>query len=159
MGIAALEEKFQNYTRDFSENLPQLKALARQISGLQKQMRLILDEITPSLCPQCTTKCCSGMPIEGWFTAEDYFAFRMLYDVPTVSKDSQTDWRDCSFLECQGCSLPEDMRPLACVKVNCTSLNTVLAEQGKLAAFKRLCAHIDDIQTQLWKIVNAGDGE
>jgi len=51
------------------------------------------------------------------------------------------------------------MRPLACVKVNCTSLNTALAEQGKLAAFKDLCAHIDDIQTQLWKIVNAGDGE
>ena len=159
MGIAALEEKFQNYTRDCSDNLPQLKTLARQISGLQKQIRLILDEITPALCPECSTKCCSGMPIDGWFTAEDYFAFRMLYDVPRVSKDSHADWRNCSFLTPEGCSLPENMRPLACVKVNCAGLNTMLAERGELAAFKHLCAQVDDIQTQLWEIVNAGEGE
>jgi len=159
MGIEALEKKFQHYTRDCSDKLPQLKKFARQISGLQKQMRLILDEITPSLCPQCTTKCCSGMPIEGWFTAEDFFAFRMLYDVPTVSKDSQTDWRDCAFLEAQGCALPVDMRPLACVKVNFGGVNTMLAERGQREEFKSLCAQVDDIQTELWKIVNAYDGE
>jgi hypothetical protein len=159
MGIAALEEKFQNYTRACSDNLPQLKAFAKQISGLQKQFRLMLDDITPILCSQCSTKCCSGMPIDGWFTAEDYFAFRMLYDVPRVSKDSHADWRNCSFLNPEGCSLPKDMRPLACVKVNCAGLNAMLAERGELAAFKRLCAQVDDIQTQLWGIVNAYEGE
>ena len=159
MGIEALEERFQHYTRDCSDNLPQLKKIARQISGLQKQMRLILDEITPALCPQCTAKCCSGMPIDGWFTAEDYFAFRMLYAAPIISKDSQADWRDCSFLEAKGCSLPEDMRPFACVKVNCTGVNTMLVERGQLEEFKRLCAQVDDIQTQLWQIVNTSNGE
>jgi len=155
MGIAALEEKFQIFMQTHSANLPQLRALAKQISTIQKQMRRILDEVTPSLCAACSTKCCIGMPIEGWFTAEDYFAYRMLYSVPQVTNSSSANWRNCLFLQPEGCSLPEDMRPLACVKVNCESLNSKLAEQGSLPAFKQLCEKLDDIQTQLWETVNA----
>ncbi len=155
MGIAALEEKFQLFVRARSEALPQLGALARKISAMQKQMRRILDDITSSLCKACSTKCCTGMPIEGWFTAEDYFAYRMLYSVPRVISDSLADWRNCLFLQSAGCSLPRDMRPLACIKVNCEKLNAKLAERGSLRDFKELCEALDDVQTQLWEVVHA----
>jgi len=135
-----------------------LKELARQIARLQQQMRKLFAPAAQALCAACTTKCCSGMPIEGWFTAEDYFAYRMLYDVPVALMAEAPEWGSCSFLQPHGCSLPEDMRPLACVKVNCPALNRELEERGDMGAFKQLCDQLDDIQTKLWELVTAHEG-
>ena len=153
MGIALLEERFQQYKKEYPQNIPALTVLARQISGLQIQIRKLFEDITPSLCSACEVKCCSGMPIDGWFTAEDYFAYRMLYDVPEVLEEHHAEQWNCSFLSPDGCFLPEDMRPLACVKVNCQKLNQVLEEQGARSQFKQLSEAIDDIQTKLWELV------
>jgi hypothetical protein len=155
MGIEVLEKKFQSYSLQHPLHLLQLREFARQIARLQQKMRRIFAPIAPSLCSACTTKCCSGMPIEGWFTAEDYFAYRMLYDMPAALKAEAPIWGSCSFLHPDGCSLPEDMRPLACVKVNCPALNRELEERGGIEEFKRLCAALDDIQTKLWELVTA----
>jgi hypothetical protein len=155
MGIEILENKFKDFAARCSRHLPQLKELALNIAQLQIQMRKLFDPIAPALCTACTTKCCSGMPIEGWFTAEDYFAYRMLYDVPEALKAEAPIWGSCSFLKPDGCALPENMRPLACVKVNCPPLNRALEERGQIAEFKRLCSELDDIQTQLWELVSA----
>ena len=59
----------------------------------------------------------------------------------------------CSFLTDTGCSLPEDMRPIACVNVNCANLNRILEERGDLPEFRRICEAIDLIQTRLWELV------
>jgi hypothetical protein len=154
MGIELLEEKYQDFRTQYPRYLPELKELAQNIAQLQKQMRTLFAPIAPALCSACTTKCCSGMPIEGWFTAEDYFAYRMLYDMPAALKTESPLWGSCSFLKPDGCSLPENMRPLACVKVNCPALNRKLEERGELEEFKRLCASLDDIQMQLWKLIS-----
>jgi hypothetical protein len=155
MGIELLEEKYQDFKSQYPGFLPELKKLAQHISRLQKQMRKLFAPIAPALCTACSTKCCSGMPIEGWFTAEDYFAYRMLYDMPAALKAEAPLWGSCSFLKADGCALPENMRPLACVKVNCPDLNMKLEEQGELEEFKRLCAALDEIQTLLWKLISA----
>jgi len=155
MGIELLEEKYQNFKTRYPRFLPELKELAQQIAQLQMTMRKLFAPIAPALCAACTTKCCSGMPIEGWFTPEDYFAYRMLYDMPSALKAEPQLWGSCSFLKPDGCALPENMRPLACVKVNCPALNLKLEERGELEEFKRLCAAIDGIQTRLWELVSA----
>jgi hypothetical protein len=157
MGIEILERKYQSFSSKNSRHLPHLKELALQIESLQKQMRKVFAPIAPALCSSCTTKCCSGMPIEGWFTKEDYFAYRMLYDAPEELKAKAPQWGSCSFLQPDGCALPENMRPLACVKVNCPALNRKLEEQGKLEQFKRLCDALDVIQTELWELVSAAE--
>jgi hypothetical protein len=154
MGVELLEGKYQDFKTQYHRRLPHLRKLALQISALQKQMRQLFAPVAPALCSACTTRCCSGMPIEGWFTAEDYFAYRMLYDEPTALKAHEPTWGSCSFLLPDGCSLPEDMRPLACVKVNCPPLNRALEERGDIAEFKRFCSELDDIQTKLWELVN-----
>ncbi len=154
MGIEALEDKFQHYKEKYSQNIAELKSLALQIVELQQQIRNLLRDITPNLCTACESKCCSGMPIEGWFTAEDYFAYRMLYDAPHDLKISSSDQFNCSFLTATGCSLPENMRPLACVKVNCVNLNRMLKEKDKLAEFKKICEELDEIQVKLWQLVD-----
>jgi hypothetical protein len=155
MGIELLEEKYQDFKKRYPVFLPELKKLAQHIARLQKQMRKLFAPIAPPLCTACSTKCCSGMPIEGWFTAEDYFSYRMLYDMPEALKAEAPLWGSCSFLKTDGCALPENMRPLACVKVNCPELNMKLEERGELEEFKRLCAALDEIQMQLWKLVSA----
>jgi hypothetical protein len=153
MGIEVLEELFQQYKRNYPQNLPELASLAQQISRHQHLIRKILSTIT--VCAACSAKCCIGMPCDGWFTALDYFAYRMLYDFPAVLKVSSGEWWNCSFLSQAGCSLPEDMRPLACVKVNCPHLNQILEERGELSEFKKICEAIDDIQTRLWELVGS----
>jgi len=154
MGIEILEERFQQYARIYPEKLPQLASLAQQAAGCQQQIRKILDAVTPALCAECTAKCCTGMPCDGYFTAIDYFAYRMLYDTPEVFRLPSSQPLDCSFLSQAGCSLPEDMRPFACVKVNCVHLNRALVERGKLPEFKRLCAVLDEIQTNIWELID-----
>jgi len=155
MGIDILEKKYQSFSSQNSRHLPHLKELALQIESLQKQMRKLFAPIAPALCSACTTKCCSGMPIEGWFTAEDYFAYRMLHAAPAALKAKTPLWGSCSFLQPDGCALPENMRPLACVKVNCPALNRELEERGDLEGFRRLCEALDDVQTKLWGLVSA----
>jgi hypothetical protein len=154
MGIEILEKKYQSFSSQNSRNLSHLKEFALQIEELQKQMRKLFAPIAPALCSACKTKCCSGLPIEGWFTAEDYFAYRMLYPVPEALKAKAPLWGSCSFLQPDGCALPENMRPLACVKVNCPALNRELEKRGDLEEYKRLCVALDDIQTKLWELVS-----
>ncbi|HUT83202.1 MAG TPA: hypothetical protein VMX95_01030 [Thermodesulfobacteriota bacterium] len=153
MGIELIEERFQQYKRKYPQNLPELALLGREISGHQQSIRKILRNIP--VCAECSTSCCIGIPCDGWFTSLDYFAYRMLYDFPEALKVSSGEWRNCSFLTQAGCSLPEDMRPLPCVKVNCAHLNQVLEERGELSEFKKLCEALDDIQTRLWELVGA----
>jgi hypothetical protein len=69
------------------------------------------------------------------------------------SLSSDSPWH-CSFLGDKGCSLPEDMRPFACVKVNCSQLNLVLDERGELPEFKKLCGMLDEIQTSIWQLID-----
>lgn len=157
MGIETLEEKFQLYKRDYPQKLLELTSLARQISRIQLKIRDLLSDILPDLCPGCKTKCCSGMPIDGWFTPEDYFAYRMLYEVPHNFKVASADLLNCSFLKQNGCSLPEAMRPLACVKVNCENLNAILKDKGTIKVFKNYCEELDDVQVKLWKIIDGQD--
>jgi len=153
MGIKLLEERFQQYRRKYPQNLSELAFLAREISDHQQSIRKLLSNIP--VCAECSASCCIGMPCDGWFTSLDYFAYRMLYDFPEALKVSSGEWRSCSFLTPSGCSLPEDMRPFPCVKVNCAHLNRVLEERGELSEFKKLCGALDNIQTRLWELVGA----
>jgi hypothetical protein len=154
MGIEILEERFQEYKNKNPQRLIELSALAHQMSGCQQQIRKILDAVTPVVCAACITKCCIGMPCDGYFTAIDYYAYRMLYDVPEVSQVPSSHPWDCSFLTRTGCSLPEDMRPFACVKVNCLNLNQALEERGEFPEFKKLCEALDEIQTKIWELID-----
>ena len=156
MGIEILEERFQDYKQKYPEHLSELASLAGQIAGHQQRIRKLLGKVTPTLCARCTNTCCSGIPCDGWFSTGDYFAYRMLYDVPEMQNaGSRSEWVNwsCSFLTDAGCSLPEDMRPLACIKVNCANLNRILEERGDLPEFRRICEAIDLIQTRLWELV------
>jgi hypothetical protein len=154
MGIEILEERFQHYTKKYPEKLLELASIAQQMSGCQQRIRKILDSVAPAVCATCNTKCCTGMPCDGYFTAIDYFAYRMLYDYPEIFRVPASRPCDCSFLTQAGCSLPEDMRPFACVKVNCSHLNQILEERGVFPEFKKLCEALDDIQTSIWKLID-----
>lgn len=156
MGIELLEEKFLIYSKRYPERLPYLKSLAIDISTCQRQIRSILNDLTSTLCSICDRKCCSGMPCDGYFTIIDYFAYRMIYNMPEISRISYANPRDCSFLSMAGCTLPEDMRPIACVKVNCDLVNKALKETDRGFNFRILCETLDNLQYKIWVLINEG---
>jgi hypothetical protein len=153
MGLEFLENRFQEYKSKYPQDVPGLKNLAKQVEGTQKKVRKVLDSVTPALCSTCHATCCKGMPVDGWFTAGDYFLYRMLYDTPVKLKVEANDERSCSFLATTGCTLPCDMRPFACVKVNCERLDQKLKKAGEFDVFMILREELDNLQEALWRII------
>ena len=63
MGIETLEERYQDYRKEYPEHLPELASLAGQIAGLQQRIRKLLGKATPTLCAHCINTCCAGYPL------------------------------------------------------------------------------------------------
>jgi len=153
MGIDVLEEKFQAYKENYPERISDLEELAREISRVQVCMRKLLDEITTRICSTCEASCCMCMPVEGWFTESDYFAYRMFHEAPfdlRVQHDLETG---CAFLGRHGCVLPKDIRPFPCVKVNCAQVTRALEENGTLEEFKKLYDELTGLQERVWPLL------
>lgn len=153
MGIEILEDKFQKYAAACPYNLSMLHAIALQVSVIQRDMRRLFDDITPVLCAACQAPCCQCMPVEGWFTESDYFIYRMLYDAPFSLRAERHDGKSCLFLGPSGCTLPEDMRPFPCVKVNCTRVSLELESRGRIEAFHLLNARLEVLQDEVYPLL------
>lgn len=129
-------------------DLTQLIQYVNQAESVQREMRDILNRLTPKICGQCEHKCCEGFPLEGWFTLEDYVLFRIKYGKPTPPPNRIKLDTACHFLTLKGCSLPENMRPFTCVKVNCETLTQSIQSIGKHQRFNQLKNKLDTIHKQ-----------
>jgi hypothetical protein len=145
MSIETFEEKYRQLQRKIETAGEQLSRCALHASAVQNQMRAILNEVAPSVCGPCEHKCCEGFPVEGWFAFEDYLLFRTQYGKPAIPADRVMRATACSFLTPDGCSLPADMRPFTCVKINCEQINDALQRSGKEHHFNLLRKALDAI--------------
>ena len=149
MSIDTLEEKYQHLQQEILSAGERLTRCALQASAVQNQMRAILGEVAPGFCGPCEHKCCEGFPLEGWFSFEDYVLFRIQYGKPAIPPDRVMRDTACSFLTPEGCSLPADMRPFTCVKVNCEQINDALQRSGKEQHFNLLRKALDAILREI----------
>lgn len=153
MGITALEEKYQLILQESAIDSAHLLRYTERASVVQSEMREILNQLTSHLCSHCKHTCCEGSPVDGWFSLEDYALFRVKYGIPTPPTNHVMRDRGCSFLTPGGCSLPENMRPFSCVKVNCEELKESLNSLGEVQRFNQLKDSLDDIQWEVHQLI------
>lgn len=153
MGLKLLEKDFQQFLKDNGEELTRLKSVAEKVLTVQQAMRGYLDEITPIVCKTCETPCCRLMPVEGWFTKNDYYLFRIFYENPAAFIDESRSKEGCLFLGAQGCVLPGDLRSFPCVKVNCRAVKDCLKKKGWDRDFNHLYDELCRLQEHTWKII------
>jgi len=153
LGITTLEEKYQLIVQKAKIDSVHLLRYAERARAVQSEMREVLNQLTPHLCSHCEHNCCEGAPIEGWFSLEDYVLFRVKYGMPTIPTNRIRRDNVCSFLTPEGCSLPENMRPFSCVKVNCENLKESLNTLGKVQQFNQLKDSLDDIQWEVHQLI------
>lgn len=149
MGITFLEENVQHIRKGYPALTPYLDQCAARASCIQIEMRSIFDRITPQLCSPCQSKCCEGFPLEGWFSLEDYLLFRTKYPKPPLPPDGINHPRACSFATPGGCSLPTDLRPFTCVKINCATIAQAIKDLGEEAHFTTLVTALDTLYREV----------
>jgi len=154
LGINTLEEKYQLITQKAGTEIAHLSQYANQARITQNEMREILNHLTPHICGNCENKCCEGFPLEGWFSLEDYVLFRVEYGKPIPPPNRIKRDTACYFLTPEGCSLPEDMRPFTCVKINCKRLTESIEAVGKAQRFNQLKSDLDKINRGVYHIIN-----
>ena|GEM_PF-558778 len=153
VGISTLEEKFQTIIHHLGTEVFQFSSLINRASHIQQEMRKILDELTPHHCGPCENKCCEGLPLEGWFSLEDYVLFRVKYGKPLPPANRIQRDTACYFLTSCGCSLPEDMRPFTCVKINCETLTESIKAISKITHFNQLKSALEDIHQEVSSLI------
>ncbi|MBW1853454.1 MAG: hypothetical protein JRJ00_02040 [Deltaproteobacteria bacterium] len=149
LGINILEEKYQLILQNGRVPSDQFSQWASNAANIQEEIRSILNHLTSRLCSQCEHVCCEGFPVEGWFSVEDYILFRAKYDKPIPPLNRIERDTACFFLAPGGCSLPEDLRPFTCVKINCEKLTDSIKAQGKEHRFNQLKNSLDDIRREV----------
>ena len=155
MGIDTLEEKYQLIRHRAGIDISRLSQYANQATIIQNEMRTLFDQLTSHLCSQCENKCCEGFPVEGWFSPEDYILFRIKYGRPTLPPDRVKRSSACYLLTPEGCSLPEDMRPFTCVKINCEKLTESIKTTGKTQRFSELSSALEKIHREVSSIISS----
>ena len=153
MGIITLEEKYQLILQESDIDSAHLFRYAERASTVQSEMREILNQLPSHLCSHCAHTCCEGFPVDGWFFLEDYALFRVKYGIPTFPTNRIRRDKVCSFLAPGGCSLPENMRPFSCIKVNCEKLKESLNARGEVKRFNQLKDSLDDIQWEVHQLI------
>lgn len=134
--------------------MARLTRYVNQAEIVQKEMREILNPLTPGICGPCEHKCCEGFPLEGWFSLEDYVLFRVKYEKPVPPPNRMKRDTACHFLTPEGCSLPENMRPFTCVKINCERLTQSIKSTGMYERFNQLKNKLDTIHKQTSHSIN-----
>jgi hypothetical protein len=158
MGITILEKRFQTIASDIPEIHKRLIHYANSTVFIQSEMRTILNTVTPKICGACEHKCCEGFPLEGWFTLEDYSLYRVKYGMPVLPPNRIGGPTSCFFLTPEGCSLPEDLRPFTCVKINCKNVNAALKAHGKDQHFSHLQNALDRLHQEVSQQINLDNG-
>ena len=153
MGITVLEKRFQTIAADIPNIHNRLMHYAESTVIIQSEMRAILNTVTPDICGACEHKCCEGFPLEGWFTLEDYSLYRIKYGVPVLPLNRIGGPNSCFFLTPEGCSLPEDLRPFTCVKINCKRVNEALTVLGKNHHFRNLQNALDSLHREVSQVI------
>ena len=154
MGIASLEKRYQALSTTVPDIHIRLVHYANITNLIQSEMRTILNSVTPVTCGNCENKCCDGFPLEGWFSLEDYSLYRVKYGKPVLPLNRTGRSTSCYFLTPQGCSLPEDMRPFTCVKINCKQVSEVLRTFGKDQQFNKLQNALDRVHREVSQSIN-----
>ena len=153
MGLELLEKRFKDYEREHPESIEKLRSIAREVSRVQIEIRNLIDGITSRICPSCKASCCKMMPVDGWFTENDYFVYRVLHDAPFDIRESSNEDMGCRFLGPEGCLLPPDIRPFPCVRVNCQALVEELELSGDNEKINRLIDEMDALQKKIWPLL------
>ena len=158
MGITVLEGRFQTIAADIPDIHNRLLHYAESTVIIQSEMRSILNTVTPDICGTCEHKCCEGFPLEGWFTLEDYSLYRVKYGMPVLPLNRIGGPTSCFFLTPEGCSLPENLRPFTCVKINCKKVNEALRVLGKNQHFSNLQNALDRLHREVSQEINCNNG-
>jgi len=153
MGLEVLEEKYRRQCREKPETIDRFREIADEVAVIQTEMRRLFDDITPVLCRDCKAPCCQCMPVEGWFTENDYFVYRARYEAPFALRQDHGIPNGCAFLGEQGCVLPADIRPFPCVKVNCRAVRDELQKRGRLDRFAELYDALERLQAEIWPLL------
>ncbi len=154
MGIEILEQGFIKYLEDNKDMVPILRNMAEKVLNIQQKMRSYLDEVTPFVCSKCENPCCLIMPVEGWFTKNDYYLYRMLYKNPVEFINGNKKKDGCVFLGTEGCVLPGNMRSFPCIKVNCKAIKKALENNGWKTDYNRLYNRLCVLQEKTWSLID-----
>jgi len=154
VGINTLEEKFQSIIKRDRVEISHFSRYVNQATQVQNEMRKVLNQLTPHICGYCENKCCEGLPLEGWFCLEDYILFRVKYGKPIPPINRIKRDTCCYFLTPEGCSLPEDLRPFTCVKINCEKLTESIKSKGEYKRFNQLKSALDEIHKEVSYIID-----
>jgi hypothetical protein len=158
MGITILEKRFQTIAADIPDIHTRLIHFAESTVIIQSEMRTILNTVTPDICGPCEHKCCEGFPLEGWFTLEDYSLYRVKYGIPVLPLNRIGGSTSCFFLTPEGCSLPENLRPFTCVKINCKNVTAALKALGKDQHFSHLKKALNRLHREVSQEINLNNG-
>lgn len=152
-GLDLLEERFCAFQKAHPEKIDAIRPIAREVARVQTAIRDLIDGITAEICPVCTSSCCKMMPVDGWFTENDYFVYRVLHHAPFDVRRARDDGTGCRFLGPEGCELPRDIRPFPCVKVNCAALVERLESNQDRSKVDALITEMDTLQKQIWPLL------
>ncbi|MCP4200110.1 MAG: hypothetical protein GY762_23455 [Proteobacteria bacterium] len=153
IGLDLLEKRFKEYANAHPENIDRIRTIAYEVARVQTEIRKHIDGITCRICPDCKASCCKMMPVDGWFTENDYFVYRVLHQAPFDIRAARETGEGCRFLGPEGCLLPLDTRPFPCVKVNCAALVEELEKSGDNEQVNKLLDEMDALQKQLWPLL------
>ena len=151
--LELLERRFREFEQAHPGKLDAIRPIAREVARVQTEIRNLIDGITAEICPVCTASCCEMMPVDGWFTENDYFVYRVLHQAPFDVRNARDDGAGCRFLGPDGCELPRDIRPFPCVKVNCAALVEVLEMNCERDKVDALITEMDALQKQIWPLL------
>jgi len=106
------------------------RELAARIDARLKTPREIFARHCPSLCPACSRPCCVRISRRGLIDTSDLILMAAL--APEGLPYPRARLRGCPFLEPDGCALPWNARPYACLHYVCGHLQRAMtpAEAG-----------------------------
>ena len=103
-----------------------VRALAAEIEAALVPARAAFARLCPRLCPDCHDPCCLRVSPHGLLDQTDvlHLAARGWRGVPEAAPAP----RGCCFLRADGCALPWEARPYACLRHLCRPLQDALTE-------------------------------
>lgn len=124
------------------ETANRIRELARRVHDGFAIIDPLIEELTASICPTCSSVCCINRHS---FHAEDDLAYLAALGVEPPMPDTAIPDRDpCKFLGASGCVLPRHLRPFRCTWYFCDPLISEM-ETGNGRKTRKLSADMQSL--------------
>ncbi len=120
--------------------------MAAEIEATLAPARVAFARLCSRLCPACPDPCCLRVSPHGLMDQTDvlHLAARDWRGTPLATP---TD-KGCPFLTAEGCNLPWEARPFACLRYLCRPLQDAL-EEAELAALAAALTRAAALRSEL----------